>query len=246
MKRLVLASLTSVIAAVALVLPAQSAPEVDLHEIDFYIHVELVDASVGRDLAFWQGVVDDAIARGNQLLLGANGPADTPCCTKMAASASLATFGTPGDGLDVIDSLADQQAIAALGTPGSRAFLVDMIGYCGGPSGAIGCANVGSCGNPNDDPNLWLYVEVFGFIENEISTTLPAVLAHERGHNACLNRGLQRLSAHAARGHHAGHGGLSHFERVHGHALWPDPDLERRDLRLSLGSRRCDRGRCGV
>lgn len=184
---------SSILAAIGCLLaglaaaPAQAAPEVDLHDLDFYIHVDLIDAGAGRDLAFWQGVVDDAVARGNELLVGANGPADTPCCTKLTSSASLQTFGTPGDGLEVIDSLADQQWLAAFGLPGSRAFLVDTIDYCNGPGGAIGCASVGPCGNPNDDPNLWLYVEVFGFTAGEVSTTLPAVLAHERGHNSCLN-----------------------------------------------------------
>ncbi len=163
-----------------------AAPEVDLHQLRFYVHVDLVDPGAGRDLAFWQAVVDDAVLRGSQLLVGVNGPADTPCCTELAQSAAVATFGSPGDGLDVVDSLADQQAIANIGLPGSRAFLVDTIDYCTGPGAAIGCASLGTCGNPNDDPSLWLYLEAWGFVAGEISETLPSVLAHERGHNSCL------------------------------------------------------------
>jgi hypothetical protein len=166
---------------------ALAGPEVDLHALRFFVHVDLVEPAAGRDLAFWQDVVDDAVTRGSQLLEGVQGPADAACCTQLTRTAPLATFGTPGDGLDVVDSLADQQAIASLvGPSGSRAFLVDTIDYCAGPGAAAGCASLGACGNPNDDPALWLYAEVWGFVAGEISETLPSVLAHERGHNSCL------------------------------------------------------------
>jgi hypothetical protein len=165
---------------------AAAGPEVDLHDLRFYVHVDLVDPGAGRNLAFWQDVIDDAVARGSQLLVGVNGPADTACCTQMARTTAVTTFGSPGDGLDVVDSLSDQQTIGSLGGSGSRVFLVDTIDYCAGPGSASGCAALGACGNPNDDPDLWLYLEVWGFVAGEISDTLPSVLAHERGHNSCL------------------------------------------------------------
>ncbi len=165
---------------------AFATPEVDLHELTFYVHVDLIDAGAGQDLPFWQALVDDMVTRGSDLLEGRNGPADQVCCTRITQSAPLVTFGTTGDGLDIIDSAADQTALDGIGT-GSRAFLVDMIDYCSGPGGAIGCAEVGSCGNPNDDPDLWLYLSVFDDVTGEILEVLPSVLAHERGHNSCLN-----------------------------------------------------------
>ena len=75
-------------------------------------------------------------------------------------------------------------ALAAIGLPGSRGFLVDSITYCGGPSpSSIGCAQTPACdGNANDDPNLWLVVTM----DASDSGLLGGVVAHERGHNACL------------------------------------------------------------
>ncbi len=163
--------------------PVRAAPEVDLHDLTWYVHVDLIDAGAGRDLAFWQTTLTSLMDSANRLLEGGQGPFDNACCTRLTSSVAVTTFGSPGDGLDVIDSLADQNAIAAIGT-GSRAFLVDSTTYCAGPSeGAIGCALRPSCNtNGNDDPNLWLYVTVEAYDDG----TLAAVIAHERGHNSCL------------------------------------------------------------
>jgi len=70
------------------------------------------------------------------------------------------------------------------GGSGSNAFLVDSMTHCGvsAPT-AIGCAIQPGCNNNgNDDPNLWMIVTVESFDAG----TLPAVVAHERGHNSCL------------------------------------------------------------
>ena len=163
---------------------AKSAPAVDLHELNWFVHVDLINAGAGQDLAYWQGVIDDAVRSGNGLLEGGQGPFDTPCCTRLGRSVSVTTFGTPGDGLDIMDTGSDQTAIANAGGAGSNAFLIDSLTYCGGSApGAIGCAINPSCsGNGNDDPTVWMVVSVDSFD----SGTLPAVIAHERGHNACL------------------------------------------------------------
>lgn len=115
--------------------------------------------------------------------MGTNGPFDTPCCARMNQTASLAVFGSASDGLDVINSGADESFLDSLGT-GSIAFLVDSMTYCGGFSPlAIGCASRPSCsGDGNDDPYLWMAVTVDA-LDSKI---FPAVIAHERGHNACL------------------------------------------------------------
>lgn len=163
---------------------AAANPEVDLHDLTWFVHVDLIDPGAGEDLAYWTNVIEEAVESGNRLLVGRNGPTDTACCTKLGSSLSVTTFGTTLDGLDVIDSAADQNAIAATGGGGSRAFLVDSLTYCNGASpSAIGCAvRPGCSGNGNDDPNLWLYVTVESFEDG----TLASVIAHERGHNACL------------------------------------------------------------
>lgn len=183
------APLSSVVISLAFVctfLPsiAASAPAVDLHELNWYVHVDLIDAGVGEDLAYWQGVIDAAVASGNGLLEGGQGPFDQPCCTRLGRSVSVTTFGVTGDGLDVIDSPEDQAELVNEGGPGSNAFLVDSITYCGASApGAIGCGIRLPCtGNGDDDPNAWMAVTV----ESLDAKTLPAVIAHERGHNACL------------------------------------------------------------
>ncbi len=157
-------------------------PTADLHELTWNVHVDLIDAGAGRDLAFWQGVLETAMAEANLLLEGNQGTLDQACCTRIEP-VTVVTFGTPGDGLDVIDSAADSAWLQTVGT-GSQAFLVDSLSWCGGPAlGAIGCANLPSCtGNPNDDPDLVMTVTVDA-LDSEV---LGATVAHERGHNACL------------------------------------------------------------
>ena len=164
---------------------ASAAPAVDLHELTWYVHVDLIDPGAGEDLAYWQGVIDSAVQSGNGLLEGGQGPFDAPCCTRLGRSVSVTTFGTPGDGLDVMDFLTDQTAIENTGGAGSSAFLIDSMTYCGGSAPlAIGCAINPDCnGNGNDDPTVWMVVTV----ESLDETTLPSVIAHERGHNACLD-----------------------------------------------------------
>ena len=161
-----------------------AAPAVDLHDLNWFVHVDLINPGIGEDLAYWQGVIDAAVASGNGLLEGGQGPFDQPCCTRLDRSVSVATFGTPGDGFDMIDSLSKQTGMSGFGVAGSNAFLVDSITYCGGSApGTIGCAIRPGCNaNGNDDPDLWMAVTVESFD----SGTLPSVIVHERGHNACL------------------------------------------------------------
>jgi len=190
--RLAIAPVLGLLVWAALLTPSASAaaPQVDLHDLDWYIHVDLIDVGAGRDLAYWQGVLDDSLAKSNQLLEGQQGPIDQPCCARLAASTPLTTFGSPGDGLDVIDSGEEQNILASIGAgTGSRAFLVDSATWCSGFSpGSIGCAiRPGCSGDGSDDPDLWMYVTLDSFDQG----TLSSVIAHERGHNACL----QHISA---------------------------------------------------
>jgi hypothetical protein len=163
---------------------AGAAPAVDLHALTWYVHVDLIDAGAGRDLAYWQGVIDETVESANRLLEGRQGPFDRACCTRLGRDAAVATFGTPGDGRDVLDSLSKQNFFNTAGAAGSNAFLIDSMTYCGGASpSAIGCAERPGCdANGNDDPNLWMVVTVDAFDDG----ILASVTAHERGHNACL------------------------------------------------------------
>ena len=165
---------------VLLAAPAAFAePEVDLHDLTWFVHVDLIDVEEGEDLAYWTNVITEAVDRGNRLLEGRSGPSDNVCCTKLTNTVAVETFGTTGDGLDVIDSAADQTVLAMTGLPGSRGFLVDSLTWCNGSSPtAIGCAARPSCtGNGNDDPNLWMYVTVESFEAGTLPSTSLANLS---------------------------------------------------------------------
>ncbi|MFO0690223.1 MAG: hypothetical protein U0900_16105 [Myxococcota bacterium] len=163
---------------------ADAGPAVDLHQLRWYVHVDLIQPATGRTLAFWQNAIDEATTSANRLLEGRSGPADRACCTRLARSVSVTTFGSPGDGRDVLDSLAEQNFFASAGANGSNAFLIDSMTYCGGVSpAAVGCAERPACdNNGGDNPNLWMVVTVDAFDDG----VLASVVAHERGHNACL------------------------------------------------------------
>jgi hypothetical protein len=64
------------------------------------------------------------------------GPDDVSCCTEIQAI-SLEVFGTPGDGLDVIDSESKWNQL------GSRKAFVQDIAWCVGPTSTCGCGTVG-------------------------------------------------------------------------------------------------------
>lgn len=163
---------------------AEAGPAVDLHQLRWYVHVDLIDPGTGRTLAFWQDAIDAATASANDLLEGRHGPFDRACCTRLARSASVTTFGSAGDGRDVLDSLSEQNFFNTAGANGSNVFLIDSMTYCGGVSpAAIGCAERPACdGNGGDNPNLWMVVTIDAFDDG----VLASVVAHERGHNACL------------------------------------------------------------
>ncbi len=169
------------------------AQPVALHNMSFFVHTDLVMTDCGdppvtdcEDLVYWQNLLDEALVSANLLVEGGQGPVDTPCCSRIAQSAPLATFGAPGDGLDVIDSRLDQMDLGSgdHAGPGSNAFLVDSIDYCGGSApGSVGCAQLPMCsGNGDDNPNLWMAITSDAYDRGILSV----VIAHERGHNSCL------------------------------------------------------------
>ncbi len=159
---------------------AQS-PVADLHDLRWFVHSDLITGE--RPLSFYEDLIERATADAVQLLQGASGPTDTPCCTELAVISVQAFDDFAGFTLNSIDTQAEADAIDTIGGGGSRAFLVDQIRYCGRPGAPIGCADFTVCsGNPNDDPKLVLVVTV----EAQEVGELAGTLAHERGHNACL------------------------------------------------------------
>lgn len=166
---------------------ASAGPSADQHELKWFVHVDLIDVGAGRDLAFYEAMIDAALADSRLLMEGHQGPLDRVCCSRFlkeehAPSVTLATFGSTGDGLDVVDA-GDVAAISGLGGSGSRGFLVDSINDCSG-SPSIGCASLPACGGPpDDDPDHYLIVT----LDADDSGVLGLVIAHERGHNACLD-----------------------------------------------------------
>jgi hypothetical protein len=167
-------------------LSAGAEPTADLHDVKWFVHVDLIDAGAGRDLAYYEALLDRALEKSRLVLEGNQGPADVPCCNLIrkeehSPGVTLVSFGTPGDGLDIQDA-GDLDIYRSLGGSGSRGFLIDSINDCGG-SVAIGCADLPVCGGPpDDDPDRVLIVTM----DAEDSGVLGLVIAHERGHNACL------------------------------------------------------------
>ena len=142
--------------AVLMLLPGFAAADISrrVDPLVFSIHVDLLSI---YDLEDLRRHLEDARA----LFQGSQGPTDVACCTQIDAI-DLQIFGTPGDGLDVIDSQAKQNQVISM-----NALVLDIT-YpnpgCGkgtldgdGMIIALDCGNVGQ------------------------------TIAHERGHNAGLN-----------------------------------------------------------
>ncbi len=99
---------TILLLGVLALIPSPSAAN-HVRKVDslvFSIHVDLVSQYDIEDL---RRVLEDARA----MFQGSSGPADVACCTQIDAI-DLEIFGTPGDGLDVIDSQAKQDQVISM------------------------------------------------------------------------------------------------------------------------------------
>ena len=67
------------------------APTTDLHDLEWFVHIDLIDVPAGKDLAFYQALIDDAMVQSSNQLKGNQGPADTPCCTELTRTVSMTT-----------------------------------------------------------------------------------------------------------------------------------------------------------
>lgn len=151
------------------------APSLALHGLDFYVHVDTL--AFGSDLlSDYQAAIDDALIDARLILQGEQGPVDSPCCTELTRLVAVTPFGSPGDGLHMIDFGADLPALRAAAGGRDAVFIVDALSFCGGipAASAIGCAETGGA----------IQVVTLGAIERDL---LGATIAHERGHNAGLD-----------------------------------------------------------
>jgi hypothetical protein len=116
------------------------------------------------------------LAEADRILQADQGADDVACCVSLQAAApagrpdaeSLVVFGTPDDGLDVIDTPEKFNAL------NGRRAIVQTISWCGGNNPSlIGCAQT-----PGDELIVAL---------DAGPDAMAQLLAHERGHNANLS-----------------------------------------------------------
>jgi hypothetical protein len=158
----------AILTAGALSVAAQAEPTESLHSLTWYVHEDLIDEGAGRDLAYFQQLIEDLVAEAEILVRGHQGPIDTPCCVAFDA-VSVTTFS--GAGLDIIETQAEIDAVLGGASGG---YLVQSVWYCTGFSTTIvGCAGIGG--------------DTFAVsLDAEDDDILSTVIAHERGHNSGL------------------------------------------------------------
>lgn len=167
----------AIFAALAASLAASAqVPSKALHELGFFVHQDLVDTN---GLPYYQAAIDRALDDARLMLQGDNGPADAPCCAEITAAASVAAFGSNGDGFDTLNFDTQAGALAAIASGQPAVFIVDTISLCGGGAGAVGCATTPSCASAT----ALVSAIATGAFDLDI---LAQTIAHERGHNACL------------------------------------------------------------
>lgn len=147
--------------AALLVIPATAVGDLDWISFTVTRHV---------NTPLTTNTVDDALDDVNDRLKYDNHDCtdDTPCSARFFRSGTIGTFGTPGDGRDVITTQAELTAVFNVMT--HRVKVVDAVDYC---AGGYNPSIIG-CGLRN----------AFGYIvENGVG---GAVYVHEFGHNVDL------------------------------------------------------------
>jgi len=143
-----------------------SHSQVNISLLDYANHPDNTDPMTDAEL--------DAAFADISLVMGkADFTGDVACCAGAERDGTGQSFGSTGDGLDVIDT--NDELLAVLDDGVARVKVVRAINYCGGPgNNIIGCAWVGAWGmtlvrygsDPLTEGKLWL---------------------HEYGHNAGLS-----------------------------------------------------------
>ena len=122
------------------------------------------------DNAYQVATFDNAMTEGNERMKYDNHDCsdDVPCSVRFYRDGSLGTFGTAGDGLDVITTSSELNSVFAVTS--HRAKMVTAVDYCADTYNPSYCG----CGK----------VSGFGFI---VEITEPGnVYIHEYGHNVGL------------------------------------------------------------
>jgi hypothetical protein len=136
--------------------------------IDYANHVDLLDPSERMT----DTRLADVLAEGSVRLGLADFDEDAACCVTLSVSRTGGSFGSPGDGLDIIDD-ADEVA-SVLNDSAARFKIVRAINYCGGPGlNIIGCA--------------WKPGKGAAVVRMSRLGTEAALWAHEYGHNVGLS-----------------------------------------------------------
>ena len=116
-------------------------------------------------------LLDQILAAASLRMGKSDFPEDVACCAGLERSGVQKTFGSVGDGLDVIDNNTELNSV--LNNNVSRVKVVRVINYCGGTgTNIIGCAWIGGNG---------MALVRYGDIGNE-----GVLWAHEYGHNVGL------------------------------------------------------------
>ncbi len=63
--------------------PAGAAPTKSFHSLTWYVHEDLIDAGAGRDLPYYQALIESSMAEAELLVQGHQGPVDNPCCVAL-------------------------------------------------------------------------------------------------------------------------------------------------------------------
>jgi cysteine-rich repeat protein len=150
--------------------PPQAAADTPrgVSELAFFIHPDVADQLP-------PGQLQSYLLEANVLLRETQEPLDTPCCIELQ-ELDVRSFGRPGDGLDVIDTLEEFQLVRDQLPAG--VYLVQTLMVCTQagepvPTGPIfGCA-------PRGEETIYVSLDT-------PEQTRPKTLAHERGHSVGL------------------------------------------------------------
>lgn len=141
--------------------PAATAHD---HGLNYSNHVDLADPMSDARL-------DQLLSEGSLRVGQDNFTEDVACCVTSSRLGTGATFGSPGDGLDVIDN--STETFTVLTDPSARIKVARLINYCGGPGN-----NIIGCGIVNGNGIIVVRMSDIG---------MEAVLwIHEYGHNIGL------------------------------------------------------------
>ena len=148
-------------------LPAVLDTQSRVHEagLTYANHVALTATMTDARLDTVLGEASKRMGRGDY-------STDIACCSTVRRSAAGTTFGSSGDGLDVIDTSAELQGV--LGNSRARVQVVRAINYCGGSgTNIIGCA--------------WQPGNGMAVVRLTSTNTEAVLWIHEYGHNTGLS-----------------------------------------------------------